>query len=175
MYYEVMRVSAFMYEQRYMEFVLDRYMQLNMPYPFSASFGYLASPVLMDEEIFLALDDDHQIVGCLSFIRGTAENNYENRDVIQLQVVYIEPEYRGSKLLLELLQLMVQCLRYLEDPVKELHFWTKDDSVIRSLVTKRLAIHPQQHQSVFGVLAAYSIPYELLEQYVSAFPKIEYF
>jgi len=175
MQYEVMRVSAFMYEQRYMEFVLDHYKQLNMPYPFSVSFSYLASPVLMDEEIFLALDDDHQTVGCLSFIRGTAENNYENRDVIQLQVVYIDPQYRGTKLLLELLQLMVQCLRYLEEPVNEIHFWTKDDPAIRSLITKRLAIIPQQHESIYGPLIAYVIPYELLEQYISAFRQVDYF
>jgi len=172
---EVMRVSAFMYEQRYIEYVLDRYIQLNMPYPFTVSFNYLASPVLMDEEIFLALDDEHQIVGCLSFIRGTAEHNYENREVIQLQVFYIDPPYRSTKLFLELLQLMVQCLQYLEEPVKELQFWTKEDSIIRSLVTKRLAIEAQQHQSVYGSLVSYVIPYEMLEKYVSSFPQIDYF
>ncbi|MFC6334759.1 hypothetical protein ACFP56_19170 [Paenibacillus septentrionalis] len=172
---EIMRVSAFMYEQRYMEYVLDRYMQLEMPYPFSVSLGYLASPVLMNEEIFLALDDDHDIVGCLSLIRGTAEYNYENREVVQLQVVYIEPQYRASRLFLQLLQLMTQCLRYLEEPVAEIQFWTKADERLLALITKRIKVQPQLHQSVYGPLHSYVLPYEKLEKYVSAFPQVNYF
>lgn len=172
---EIMRVSAFMYEQRYMEYVLDRYMQLDMPYPFSVSLGYLASPVLMNEEIFLALDDDHEIVGCLSLIKGTAAHNYENREVVQLQVIYIEPHYRASRVFLQLLQLLTQCLRYLEEPVTEIQFWTKNDEKLRTLISKRMELQPQLHQSVYGPLHCYVIPYEKLENYLSAFPQVDYF
>lgn len=173
--YEITRVTTFMYMQRYIEFVLDSYKRLNMPYPFTVALGYLASPVLMREEMFLAFDDEHRVVGCLSFIRGTAEADYQNREIVQLQVIYIEESYRSSTMLLGFLKMLVQYLNYKEEPVKELQFWTKDDAKLRQLVTKRLAIQPHSQQTVFGQLDFYTLPFPLLEEYISNFPQEQYF
>lgn len=173
--YEITRATTVMYMQRYIEFALDSYAKLNLPYPFSVSLGYIASPVLMQGEIFLAFDDDHQTIGCLSFIRGTAEENYSNREIVQIQLLYIDEHYRSSTLLRELLSMLVQCLRYLEEPVKELHFWTGADDQLQALITKRFSLQPRTYQSVYGTLHYYVMPFEGVGEYISTFPNIQYF
>lgn len=164
-----------MYMQRYIEFALDNYTQLNLPYPFSVSLGYIASPVLMQGEIFVAFDDDHQAIGCLSFIRGTAEENYSNREIVQIQLLYIDEHCRSSTLLRELLSMLVQCLRYLEEPVKELHFWTGADDRLQALIAKRFTLQPRTYQSAYGTLNFYVMPFEVLSEYILTFPNIQYF
>lgn len=175
MLYEITRVTTPMYMQRYVEFVLDGYEQLNMAYPFSVSLAYLASPVLMREEIFLAFDDEHQVVGCLSFIRGTAQYDYSNREIIQLQVLYIKPSCRCTRMLLSFMQMLVQYVHYKEEPVHELQFWTKQDRYIRSLIEKHFGIKPEPNDSVYGELDYYALPFTSVQSYVNQFSQQQYF
>ena len=172
---DVIRVSAFMYEQSYLEFLLNNYSELNLPYPFDTSFGYITSPILLDEEIFLALDEEHRIVGALSLIRGTAEGDYEDRDIIQLQVVFISKHYRKTLILQQLLTIMYQWFSFNNQEISELRFWTKDDIQLQALIYKRTGIEPIKHHTIYGYLHYYAIPYPLLERYGKRYSKIKYF
>lgn len=175
MLYEMTRVTTPMYMQRYVEYVLDVYDQLNMPYPFTVSLAYLASPVLMREEIFLAFDDEHHVVGCLSFIRGTAQEDYNNREIVQLQVLYIDPSYRSTRMLLSFMQMLVQFVSYSEEPAHELQFWCKQDPRIRSLIAKHFRLIPESSDSGYGKLDYYTIPYSIVQSYINQFPQQQYF
>jgi hypothetical protein len=161
--------------QRYVEFVLDAYERLNLPYPFTASLAYMVSPVLMREDIFLAFDEDHQVVGCLSYIRGTAEYDYSNREVVQLQVLFIEPPYRCSTMLLSFMQMLVQCLNYRGESVTELQFWSKADHYIRNLIARRFVHSPEIKYTAHGSMEFYTIPFQFLASYVNKFPQVQYF
>lgn len=173
--FEVMRISAFMYQQRYVEFLLEHYSELNLPYPFHISLGYISSPVLLNQEQFLALDDDNEVIGTISLIRGTAEHDYANREIVQIQTAYITRPYQSSTVFISLLQIMTQCLIYQEEPITDIVFWTGKDAYMEKLITRRFDVSPVQHHTIYGQLTEYRIPFNLLKQYSLQFRQPRYF
>lgn len=175
MQFEVMRCSAFMYMQRYMEFILDNYSELNIPYPFNVSLSYLSSPILLDGEVFLALDDENEVIGAISYIYGTADQNYSNREVIQFQIAYLSKPYRTSSVFLLMLQLISQYLVYIEDSIEELRFWSKPDLYLERIVNKRMDCAIKHYESIYGSLHEYRIPFAIFQQYTSQFHQEKYY
>ncbi|WP_336776896.1 hypothetical protein [Paenibacillus sp. MMO-58] len=119
-------------QQKYMDFLLENYEDLRLPYPFLVAFGFIASPILMGQECFLCLDSGGEVIGAFGFIHGTGEGNYEDRHVVQLQVALISESYRRTRVFLQGLQTLAKHLNELNEAVSGLVFWTgMDDYAIR--------------------------------------------
>ncbi|RIX51543.1 hypothetical protein D3P08_16695 [Paenibacillus nanensis] len=162
--------ASMMYQRKYIDFLLANYEALNMPYSFSVAFSFLASPILMERECFLCLNDDGEAVGAFGYIHGTGERNYEDRHIVQLQVAYLDNKHRRTTLFLRGLQYLAEHLRWLEDEVSELVFWTKPDDYTMRLFDK-FAGRTSDPGTASGNLLAYRVTVSELNAYLAKFSR----
>ncbi|MDF2835053.1 MAG: hypothetical protein K0Q63_693, partial [Paenibacillus sp.] len=158
-----------MYQRKYMDFLLEHYESLNMPYPFPISFNFIASPLLMEKSaVILCLDDDGEAVGAFSYIRGTGESNYENHDVLQVQVAYLVEALRGTVAFLHGLQFLSDYLEEEAGEVTELVFWSSPDAYLARLFGK-FAERTSVQGTAAGDLFAYRATPGQLKAYLARF------
>ncbi|MFE5321150.1 hypothetical protein ACFQ88_20815 [Paenibacillus sp. NPDC056579] len=163
------------YQEKYIEFLLEHYSQLRLPYSFPVSLSFIASPVLMNKEAILCFDEENdEIVGAVGLIFGTGENHYQDTHVVQIQIAYIVKEHRSTRLFLEGLQFVTQYLAHLDEGVKELRFWAPADSTLRELFGK-LAKRSASHETEFGALDEYYGTLADWQEYAAKFRQITYF
>jgi len=160
--------STEMYQQTYLSFLLEHYEQLCLPYSFPVSLSFLASPLLMDREAFLCFNDDDEVIGSFSYIYGTGENQYEDKHVIQVQVVFFREEYRVTRLFLQAIQFLIEHITDLEEDVRELRFWAPEDEKLRRLFSK-ISEKTASVDTVFGPIDEYRTTFSDLQAYAAKF------
>ncbi|USG63292.1 hypothetical protein NDK47_13945 [Brevibacillus ruminantium] len=166
--------SSEMYQQKYLEFLLEHYHELHLPYAFPETFSYLASPVLMGKGCFLCFNDEYEVIGAFGFIFGTGEHEYTDTDIVQIQAVFILKHYRKSYLFLHSLQFFIQYLAQQRGEVREIRFWSPADEPLRRLFDK-LAQRVASVQMEFGTLDEYRASFEAWQAYAAKFPVEKYF
>lgn len=171
-YFAVCRTE--MYQQKYLEFLLEHHDRLHLPYSFPVAFSFLASPVLMGRECFLCFNGEDEVVGAFGYIHGTGERDYEDMHVLQIQVFFLLPEYRGTLLFIKGLQFMTQHIAQLKDEVEELRFWTPADDYLRRLFAK-VAEPAASRETVFGGIDEYRVPCQSLLAYTERYRQETYF
>ncbi|WP_134683677.1 hypothetical protein [Brevibacillus migulae] len=157
-----------MYQQKHILFLLENYKDLGLPYPFPLTLSLIASPLLMERESFLCFNEDHEVIGAFSYIFGTGEMQYEDREVVQIQAVFIREEYRGSRVFLMALQFMTEYITFMGEDVREVRFWASDDVLLRRLFSK-IADRVSSVDSAFGPLDEYHAPFAAWQAYASRF------
>jgi hypothetical protein len=113
----------------------------------------------MGKDAILAFNQDDKLVGAIGYILGTGEQEYADTDVIQIQTIFIEPSYRGTRLFLRGLQFFMERLQEHDTAVTELRFWTPALDELRSLLGKFAEPAVVATQAEFGALDEYRIPY----------------
>lgn len=169
MNYYITRCATGMYEQKYIEFLLEHYKELNLPYSFPVGLSFISSPVLLKGEIFLAFNDDYEVIGALGYIHGTGENEYEDKEIVQIQAVYIVEEYRNTLLFIKGLQHIIQHIALTKQAVKEFRFWTAADDGMRRLCAKIA----DRRGTKDGRIDEYVAPYSAWKKYASKFRDAE--
>lgn len=165
--YESFAVCATeMYQRKYIDFLLIHYEGLRLPFPFPVAFGFIASPILMENEGFLCLDDEGEAVGAFSYIHGTGEGNYEDRHIVQLQVAYLAETHRCTTLFLQGLHTLVEHLNELGEEVSELVFWTGTDDY-----TTRLFGKFAKRTSIGESVIEYRVALDKLNGYLAKFKR----
>jgi len=163
------------YQEKYVTFLLKHYEQLRLPYPFPVTLSFIASPLFMTKEAILCMDEEtDEMVGALGLIFGTGENQYQDRHIVQIQVVYIVEEHRRTRLFLELLQYLTQYITYVDEGVTELRFWTPKDEGLRRLFGK-LAERTASRDTAFGMIDEYRGTFADWHAYAHKFRHISYF
>lgn len=160
--------SSEMYQQKYMEFLLEHYTQLNLPYSYPVTLSFLASPILMDRETFLCFNDDHEVIGAFSYIYGTGEHQYEDVHIIQIQVAFFLEEYRSTRLFLQAIQFLTDHITQLGENVQEIRFWTPADDYLRRLFHK-IATKNASVDTSFGTLDEYQASFPAWQAYSTKF------
>ncbi|MNM92574.1 hypothetical protein D3C81_1049120 [compost metagenome] len=155
------------YQHQYIDFVMEHYIDLNLPYPFEESFGYIVSPLLMDGVSILCFDDEDEIAGAFSYIYGTGEHEYTDRHIIQVQVAFIVEQHRRTGLFAKSLQYLLQHLEAESstEQVTELRFWTACNDYSRRLFEK-FAERYATAESERGQLDGYRMLVSELRTYV---------
>ena len=177
MSYYFARCSTVMHEQKYVEFLLEHYQDLNLPYSFPISLSFIASPLLMEDEkgeCFLCFSDQHEVIGALGYIYGTGENQYQDTHLIQIQIVYFREEYRKTTLFLHTLQFLIQYIAQLDREVKEFRFWTPANDDLQRLFTK-IADKINSLETAFGPLDEYHASFSHWYAYANKFRQETYF
>ncbi len=159
--------ASAMYQRKYMDFLLEHYENLNLPYSFPVSFTFMASPLLMEHSaVILCLDDDGEAAGAISYIRGTGEGNYENLEVLQVQVAYLIEPIRRTTAFLHGLRFLANYMEEEAGDVRELVFWSSRDAYLSRLFGKFAAVTSVEGTHA-GTLLAYRTTREQLQAYLA--------
>ncbi|MGO4344507.1 hypothetical protein AB4Z45_03305 [Paenibacillus sp. MCAF9] len=171
-YFQVCSTES--YQDKYLVFLLEHYKELKLPYSYPISLSFLASSVLMKKEAFLCFNEEDEIIGAFGYICGTAENQYEDTHVAQIQIVFIVDEYRRSRLFLESLQFLTQYIAQLSEPIIDFRFWVPVDLRLHKLLSK-IAERKNTWETVQGVIDEYHASFSEWQTYVLKFRQEVYF
>ncbi len=152
----------------YLAFLLENYEHIRLPYPFPVTLSFLASPLLMGEAAFLIFNEENQVIGAFSYIRGTGEHRYEDRHIVQIQVACIAEEHRCTRLFLYALQYFTQYLAHGEEQVQEFRFFAPSDDSLRRLFSKISSLTASL-ETDSGPLDEYRASFSEWQSYASQF------
>lgn len=158
-----------LYQRKYIDFLLEHYESLNLPYPFTVSFNFMASTLLMERSaVILCLDDDGEAAGAIGYIRGTGEENYENQDVLQVQITYLIEPLRRTTAFLQGLRFLASYIEEEAGEVSEIVFWSAPDAYLGRLFGK-FAVATNVRGTNAGDLLAYRVTPGQLQAYLARF------
>lgn len=163
--YYIQTCSTEMYMERYMTLVLEHYEQLNLPYTFPVALSFLSSPLLLHKEAFVCFAGDDQTVGAFSYIRGTADEQYKNTHVAQIQIAFIQEEHRCGRLFYEGLRYLAEHNAMEKEPIREFRFWVPSRLNLQRLLG-RFAALAHTWETEHGLLDEYHMSAASLESYV---------
>lgn len=154
--------------QHYLEFLLEHYRDLHLPYPFPVSLSFIASPVLMQQGSILCYDDHGvSVIGALGYILGTGENHYQDTHVVQIQAVCLHESYRGRTIFRKGLQFFTDHLAQQRE-VSEIRFFAPADDKLHRLLTK-VSEQIATRETDFGPLNEYRAAFSEWQAKVARF------
>lgn len=162
------------YHQKYLEFLLEHYTQLNLPYSFPVSLSFIGSPVLLERQSFLCFNEEYEVIGALGYIHGTGENQYQDDHIVQIQTVFFVEEHRKTDMFIKGLQYLTQYIAQLNREVTELRFWTPTDDYLRRLFVK-IAERTNSLNTSFGPIDEYRALFPAWHTYAHQFRHETYF
>ncbi|OBZ11102.1 hypothetical protein [Bacillus sp. FJAT-26390] len=162
------------YQEKYIEFLLLNYEHLKLGYSFPVSLSYLSSPIFMEREAILVLDDEQNVIGAVGYIHGTGEQHYEDIHIVQIQVLFLLEKYRRSRLFLHVLQFLAQHLAQLKEPPLELRFWATDRTGLEKIIA-RFAMKMSATHTDYGINTQYQADFKSFYAFAMAYPHERYY
>ena len=151
--------------EAYMRFLLQHDSELNLPYAFGMKFSFIGSPLFLGKAMLVFAEEPYEVVGAAGFVYGTGAHGYEDREVCQVEVACIRPEYRSVTLFRDGLKALVDLIRASNPDVQRLQFWTKADHGRLDRLFAKFGALPGATRSDVNDLTCYVVPFPALEQY----------
>lgn len=155
-------------QDAYIRFLIERHNELGLPYPFAMNFSFFASPLLFGGAM-LAIDPQRQrTIGAAGFVLGTGAQQYEDRQVCQIEVAFLLEEYRGTYVFPRFLRALVDLMRTSEPDVRQVQFWADTRQTKRKRLYDKLLVVPGSTvQRAENGLSLYQTPYAPLEAFLN--------
>ncbi|MEK8127617.1 hypothetical protein WMW72_06770 [Paenibacillus filicis] len=153
----------------YVQFLIAHHAELNLPYSFAQKLSFVSSPLMFGKGLLIYEEELYRIVGAAGFVYGTGSHEYENRDVCQVETVFIENDHRHPFLFVRAMQELVRLMKAGNPDVRQVQFWTSADAgELDGLLAKFTAL-PGAARSEVQALAYYQIPFHELETFCGRF------
>ncbi|KAB8130512.1 hypothetical protein F9U64_14300 [Gracilibacillus oryzae] len=158
--------------EAYIKFLLQYHQELNLPYSFAMNLSFVSSPLIFGKAMLIRSDEPYEIVGAAGFVYGTGANDYEDQHVCQVEVAFLQKQFRNTFLFLYSLDALLKEMKNGNPDVKQIQFWTAmDDEKLGRLFTKFSAV-PGSTKSVVNNLVLYTVLFDELEAYCHQFSRI---
>ncbi|WP_270171142.1 hypothetical protein [Paenibacillus sp. SYP-B4298] len=155
-------------EERYLEYILSNYGDLGLDYSFPVALSFMHSPLLAGGGLIVFGEDPYIPVGVAGYVIGTGSNEFQDRDVCQIEIIHLLEPYRGTRLFLQLFMQLLENLRDHEPQVQRVQFWVKPTEPRMLRLLSRMLRLPGGQCDQRSHLALYSVPYESLWNYGQA-------
>ncbi len=155
----------------YTRFLIERHHELQLPYSFPMKLSFISSPLMYGKAMLVFDQDDYVPVGAAGFVFGTGADGYENREVVQLEVLYVEKSCRRGRMLFRFLQALVDMMKTEEPNVRRVQFWAvaREPELIR-LFSKFLELPGSASHTAENGLTLYQAEFSELEAYCRRYP-----
>ncbi|SDE44584.1 hypothetical protein SAMN02799630_03388 [Paenibacillus sp. UNCCL117] len=150
----------------YVQFLLSHHSELNLPYSFPQKLSFFSSPLMFGKAMLIIDEDMYEVVGAAGFVLGTGPQQYEDREICQIEAIFIENGHRGTLLFARAMQAFVRLIRSENPDVRQVQFWTaaEPESGLKQLLAKLCSL-PGGSRTLVNELAFYTIPFPELENY----------
>lgn len=149
----------------YIKFLLQHHAELNLPYAFAPKLSFISSPLIFGEAMLIYSDEPHQIVGAAGFVYGTGANNHEDRHICQVELAFLQEDYRSTFLFVRGLQALLRLMKAGEAGVKCVQFWVSESEGELQTFFSRFLSLPGSEKQIINNLSLYKIPFHELEAY----------
>lgn len=157
----------------YIRYLIEHHDDLELPYPFAMKLSFISSPLILGNAMLIVNEEPYRIIGAAGFVYGTGAQDYEDRHICQIEVAFIEPSYRSTRLFVKGLAALIEYVDEGNPEVKVVQFWspTPHDSLER--LWGKLAALPGAEvvASASSQLSLYKIPMSAIRVYIQQFLK----
>ncbi|MCY9658774.1 hypothetical protein P5G65_19030 [Paenibacillus chondroitinus] len=151
--------------EAYIRFLIQQQAFLNLPYPFAMKLAFMGSPLQFGQAMLIFNEETYDIVGSAGFVYGTGANDYEDREICQVEIAFILEQYRRTPLFLRGLEALLSLIKAGNPDVKQLQFWSSSDNKEIQPIVSRWSSLPGFHSSVVKDLTFYKFSFDELEAY----------
>lgn len=155
--------------EAYIRFLLQHHARLNLPYPFSMKLAFIGSPLEFGKAMLIFEEETHDIVGAAGIVYGTGANDYEDRHVCQVEIAFIQDQFRSTLLFVRAMKALIDTMKKSNPDVKQIQFWAHADNKELQPLISRWSKLPGYHESVVNNLKLYKIPFDELDAYCLRF------
>ncbi|WP_230632771.1 hypothetical protein [Paenibacillus athensensis] len=155
--------------EAYVRFLLQHHDELNLPYPFSVKLGFLCSPLMFGKAVLIFSEDTYEIVGAAGFVYGTGPNGYEDRQVCQVEVVYLQPEVRQTSLFMQALLVLIGEMKSGNAEIERVQFWASEAQREPEQLFSRFSDLSGSERFTVNGLTCYQVAFPELERYSRRF------
>ncbi|UJF33849.1 hypothetical protein [Paenibacillus hexagrammi] len=149
-----------------MKYLLEHDHELNLPYSFAVKLSFVSSPLVFGKAMLIFSEEPYEIVGAAGFVYGTGANEYEDREVCQVEVAFIQEEFRHTSLFVQGLLALVEMIKEGNPDVERIQFWASASAEKESeRLFSKLSVLQGGTKSVVNDLALYTVPFHALETY----------
>lgn len=153
----------------YVKFLSRNYDELNLPYSYAIMLNFFANPLTMGRAMLAYLDEPHTVVGAAGFVYGTSARQYKDREVCQIEVVYLLREYRTPLMFMRGLKALLREIKSGNPEVSTIQFWVTERHRNFKRLIMRFSSLPGAVMEEKDGLMLYSIPFAELELYSRRF------
>ncbi|NOU93738.1 hypothetical protein GC093_10960 [Paenibacillus sp. LMG 31456] len=153
----------------YIKFLLEHHDELNLLYPFAVKLSFISSPLIFGKAMLIFSEDPYQIVGASGFVYGTGPNNYEDRHICQVEVAFLQREYRCKPLFIKGLKVLIAEMKAGNPDVETVQFWASDGQMELEGLFSKFNSLPGSNRFTVNNLVCYQISFRELETYCRRF------
>jgi hypothetical protein len=159
--------------EAYARFVLQHHAELNLSYPFAMKLSFLASPLVLGKAMLVFSEETYEPVGALGAVYGTGANEYEDRQVCQLEVAYMKREHRRPGLFIQSLTRLLAAVQADNPDVERVQFWISAEHAGKDKLYSRFAALPGATVSAVNEHMLYAVAYRELAAYCRSFTRVQ--
>lgn len=167
--FEFRRCKNELDHDNYMQFLLRHHDELNLPYPFAVKLSFISSPLLIGQAMLIWSDEPYEIAGAAGFVYGTGANQYEDRDICQVEIAFLRRLYRQTSLFAQGLLALLQAIEAGNPDVRLVQFWAKPEQLEAERLFAKLHSLPGSHRFIVNELACQQIDFRELRSYCRRF------
>jgi len=146
-------------------FLLSNYDELNMPYPFSMSLSFMASPMVLGQAVLVYREDPYEAVGAFGFVYGTGEHQYEDRRICQIAIAFLKEQYQRTPLLLVCMRELLKIIENGNAETEEIQFWISSNHPGARLFARLGQLQSATCETGQGDMLLYRIPIHSMKAY----------
>src|SRR5690606_21802189 len=89
--------------EEYLLFLMRHYEELGLPYDFEMTLSFIGNPMWEGNALIAREQMTETVLGAIGFVFGTGADQFEDKDICQVEIVYIDKVWRRSPLFLRML------------------------------------------------------------------------
>lgn len=155
--------------QAYINFLLEHHDELNLPYSFAVKLGFISSPLMFGQAVLIFSEETYRIVGAAGFVYGTGPNGYKDRHICQVEVAYLEPEFRQTSLFMQGLLVLIGQIKAGNPEVETVQFWAAETQAELERIFSRFNGLPGSNRFTVNHLTCHQFSFHELETYCRRF------
>lgn len=153
----------------YITFLLQHHNELNLSYSFAMKLSFISTPLIFGKAMLIFNEEPYEIAGAAGFVYGTGANHFEDKNICQIEVAFIQKAYRRTSLFVRGLQTLVAMIKEGNSAVELVQFWVSPDQKELGRLLAKFSALPGSTQTRVNSLDCYKIPFHELEAFCHRF------
>lgn len=155
----------------YFLLLMRRYADLGLPYDFGMTLSFIGNPIVSGNALIALAPGGGQAVGALGFVFGTGADEFTDETVCQIEIVYVEPPWRHTGVLAELLLKFSEYIRQHHPAAEHIQFWAPADRPDLHRMFAKFSDCVKTNDKPFGRISLYKTTVARVADYARRFQR----
>lgn len=160
--------------EEYLLFLLRRYDELGLPYDHEMTLSFIGSPYLGSDALLAQLKGTGETIGALGFVFGTGEDFFDNDSICQVEIIYIDKQWRHTKLFGSMLVTFAKYLEQQHPAASLIQFWSPADRQDLNKLFAKFSDLIKTNDKSFGRVSLYQTNTKRILLSTAGFAKISW-